>query len=445
MPAFGINGGIGASPFPPIAEYAFLSDCETCALVAPSGNVEWLCLPRFDSPSVFGAILDRDAGMFRLGPTDVDVPAARRYLPGHDGAGDELGRTERGWIIVRDVAADRALAPRGRALAVRTAARPPTTTPSTCCCARCAACNGEVAGEPRLRAGRSTTAASTARWEYDGGGYHEARRRAATASTSQLRLTTDMRLGFEGPRATARTLMKEGETALRRALVVGARAAPPTYEEAYKRLVWTAHHWQHWLDARRLPRPPVAHLPAAQRAHAQGPDLRADRRARRRGDDVAARDARRRAQLGLPLHVDPRRDVHALGPLHARLRLGGERLLLLPRRRRRGATQRRPPDHVRRSAASSELRRADARPPLRLRGRAAGAHRQRRLRASPSTTSGARSSTRSTCTRSRATSCPSASGRSSSSRSSARSRTGASPTAASGRCAASRSTSPRRR
>src|SRR6478752_6489227 len=70
------------SPFPPIADYAFLSDCEVTALVAPSGNVEWMCLPRMDSPSVFGAILDRDAGGFRFGPADARVPAARRYLPG---------------------------------------------------------------------------------------------------------------------------------------------------------------------------------------------------------------------------------------------------------------------------------------------------------------------------------------------------------------------------
>ena len=73
---------VGGSPFPPIADYGFLSDCETTALVAPSGNVEWLCLPRLDSPSVFGAILDRDAGGFRFGPSEVHVPAARRYLPG---------------------------------------------------------------------------------------------------------------------------------------------------------------------------------------------------------------------------------------------------------------------------------------------------------------------------------------------------------------------------
>src|SRR5215213_1154033 len=94
--------GTVQNPFPPIAEYAFLSDCEVTALVAPSGNVEWLCLPRIDSPSVFAAILDRAAGGFRVGPADVTVPAARRYLPGTMVL-ETSWATQTGWVIVRDL------------------------------------------------------------------------------------------------------------------------------------------------------------------------------------------------------------------------------------------------------------------------------------------------------------------------------------------------------
>src|SRR5947209_866158 len=93
--------GIGRSPFPNVADYAFLSDCETNCLIAPSGAVEWLCLPRPDSPSVFTAILDRSGGSFRLGPFGVQVPAARRYLPGTLVL-ETTWQTATGWVIIRD-------------------------------------------------------------------------------------------------------------------------------------------------------------------------------------------------------------------------------------------------------------------------------------------------------------------------------------------------------
>jgi len=65
----------------PIADHAFLSDCRTGALVTGAGVVDWWPAPRFDSPSAFSALLDDDAGHFRLRPRDPFV-ASRRYLPG---------------------------------------------------------------------------------------------------------------------------------------------------------------------------------------------------------------------------------------------------------------------------------------------------------------------------------------------------------------------------
>jgi GH15 family glucan-1,4-alpha-glucosidase len=96
-------------------------------------------------------------------------------------------------------------------------------------------------------------------WEHTGEGYHEAVCRGEGIDV-ELALVSDLNLGLEGPRATARHLMKEGEQVFC-ALAWSPRRAPRTFEEAYRRLVWTAHHWQHWLDRGQFPDHPWrAHL-----------------------------------------------------------------------------------------------------------------------------------------------------------------------------------------
>jgi GH15 family glucan-1,4-alpha-glucosidase len=63
----------------PIADYALISDCHSAALVSRDGSMDWLCRPRFDSPSVFGRILGDDAGHWSITPTG-SAETERRYL-----------------------------------------------------------------------------------------------------------------------------------------------------------------------------------------------------------------------------------------------------------------------------------------------------------------------------------------------------------------------------
>jgi len=239
---------LGGSPFPPIAEYAFLSDCEVCALVAPSGNIEWMCLPRMDGPSVFGAMLDRDAGGFLLQPVDSAVPAGRRYVPGTNVLETTWG-TRSGWVIVRDVLL---IGPwhheRERS---HTHRRAPTDYDADHVLLRTLRCvNGSVemamACEPVLDYGTTRVT-----WEYDSEGYHRAVG-SAEGSDVRLQLTTDLRLGFEGGCARARKIMHDGDTAFV-ALSWTEHPAPTTYEEAYQRLVFTADYWHEWLSHGNFP------------------------------------------------------------------------------------------------------------------------------------------------------------------------------------------------
>jgi len=65
----------------PIADYGLVSDCNTAALVARDGSIDWLCLPRFDAPAVFAGILDPDAGHWSIRPAG-EFTSERRYADG---------------------------------------------------------------------------------------------------------------------------------------------------------------------------------------------------------------------------------------------------------------------------------------------------------------------------------------------------------------------------
>src|SRR3954471_15681842 len=71
----------GASASTPIAEHSLLADCNSAALVTRDGSIDWLCLPRYDSESVFARILDPDAGHWSIQPAGA-FTSERRYLPG---------------------------------------------------------------------------------------------------------------------------------------------------------------------------------------------------------------------------------------------------------------------------------------------------------------------------------------------------------------------------
>jgi GH15 family glucan-1,4-alpha-glucosidase len=231
------------SSYPPIAEYAFLSDCEVAALVAPSGNVEWMCLPQFDSPSVFCPILDRDVGRFRLGPAAVQVPAARRYLPGSMVL-ETTWKTRTGWLVVRDALCigpwhhDEERAHRQRRapgdweaehVLVRTARCPQGTVELQLEC------------EPAFEYGLVSP-----EWSYTGSTYHEARATGREASVDLL-LHTDLRIGFEGPRAAARTTLRKGDTAFV-ALSWSEHEGPKNFHEAFERMDRTSAYWREWLS-----------------------------------------------------------------------------------------------------------------------------------------------------------------------------------------------------
>ena len=239
------------SNFPPIDDYAFLSDCETTCLIARNGAVEWMCVPRPDSPSVFGAVLDRSAGHFRVGPYGQQVPAARRYLPGGL-IMETTWQTETGWLIIRDALV---LGPwHNTEERSKTHRRTPMDWDAEHILLRTVKCVSgvvelEMNCEPAFDYHREA-----ATWEYSGKVYEEATATAKGARNGHpiLKLTTDLRLGLEGREARARCRMVEGDKKFV-ALSWSDLPAPKTFEEAEQKMWQTAECWRQWITIGRFP------------------------------------------------------------------------------------------------------------------------------------------------------------------------------------------------
>src|SRR3970282_102891 len=65
--------------YKPISDYGVIGDMRSTALVSRDGSIDWLCWPRFDSPSIFAALLDEQGGQWRLAP-EGPGRVTRRYL-----------------------------------------------------------------------------------------------------------------------------------------------------------------------------------------------------------------------------------------------------------------------------------------------------------------------------------------------------------------------------
>jgi GH15 family glucan-1,4-alpha-glucosidase len=239
---------VGGSPFPPIADYAFLSDGYSGALLAPDGSIEWMGVPRFDSPSVFGALLDRRAGAFRVGPWGLQVPLSVRYIPGTMVV-ETTWLCPSGWLVVRDALT---VGPWSDEQAQESGhTRPPTDHAADHMLVRSIECTQgsvqvEVVCEPIFEYGTEPAV-----WEAHGSDWNAAE--ASCSVDTKLRLHSDMRLGIEGSRARARHTLVEGE---RRFVALGwvhGMEGPAGCQDAEDRIAATEHYWRGWLAGGRFP------------------------------------------------------------------------------------------------------------------------------------------------------------------------------------------------
>jgi GH15 family glucan-1,4-alpha-glucosidase len=234
------------SPFTPIADYAFLSNCHTGALVAPDGAIDWLCVPGFDAPSVFGSLLDRGAGAFRFGPFGINHPTQRAYEPGTNVL-VTTWKTPTGWIVVRDAltmgatAGDDTITPH---------TRPPADDDADHVLVRTVEClegrvEVELVCEPAFDYG-----SVEATWSLVDGSRHAA---DASGAGQAIRLQSDLALGVEGNRVRARHVLSAGDRAYCSLSWAEHLAGVDDGDEATERIAATVRFWRNWLGRARIP------------------------------------------------------------------------------------------------------------------------------------------------------------------------------------------------
>jgi GH15 family glucan-1,4-alpha-glucosidase len=242
----------GKTRFFPIGEFAFVSDCHTCALSSPDGWVQWLCVPRFDSPAIFAGLLDHAAGGWRVGPYGIDVPLGRRYVPGTNVL-ETTWMTPTGWLLVREGLVIGPWSPDESKVTPHT--RPPTDLDAEHMLIREVTCiqgtvEVEVVCEPMFDYARAKAVWTPV---------DESEGLAADASdgTTTVRLAGNFRLGIEESRARARHTMHEGEKAFSVLSWAYELRTPESVEDASAKLDQTEHYWRTWLAQGRFPDHPL--------------------------------------------------------------------------------------------------------------------------------------------------------------------------------------------
>ena len=203
-------------------------------------------MPRFDSPSVFGSLLDREAGSFRFGPYGINHPTARAYVPGTNVV-QTTWRTPSGWLVVRDALT---MGHHGTEDEVTPHTRPPSDMDAEHMLVRTVRCvegrvEVELICEPAFDYGRTP-----AQWELVDGDRHVA---DASGAGQTIRLRTGFALGIEGNRVRGRQVLEAGDTAYC-ALSWAEGLQPPTdAQEAFRRIATTESFWRSWLAGARMP------------------------------------------------------------------------------------------------------------------------------------------------------------------------------------------------